>query len=204
MTASRSDQRFEARPAQLAAISFIGSVVVQIIWRMAIAPAILGNIDPSSDMPPRDRATLALGLLCGAAIMAIGMALLSRALGGTSGYALSQWAVGSASLGLVLLATNIALLFAKSHFLGLIYVFAVLTSASWILACVSCYRARVLKWSALATGILAGVCGASIVSGAFIVFVMSLSLLPLAIGLILRTRRTTSTVTAPGVRPDIA
>ena len=204
MSGSNTGRLIKARPAQLAATAFIGSVVVQIVWRVGIAPAILGNIDPSSDMPPRDRATLALGLLCGAVIMAIGLAFLSRALSGTISYNLSQWAVGLGTLGVGLLATNIAMLFAKSHFLGLFYVFAVLTTASWILACISCYRARVLKWSAVATGILAGICGASIVSGAFIVFVMSLSLLPLAIGLILSTRKAVRPVTAAGVRPDVA
>ncbi len=204
MRASSSGQRLEARPARVAATALIGSIVAQLVWRTAIAPALLGSIDPASDMPPRQRATLALGLFCGAAIAAIGLALLSRALSATNGHNLSRWAAGSAILGATLLATNIALLFANVHFQGLFLPFALLTTGSWVTTCIACYRAGILRWSALATAALGTLAAVGILVGTFIIFVMSLSLLPLSMGLLFRTRQLASPLAPSSVRPDIA
>jgi len=170
--------------ARLAGAVIIGGFVASTIWRMILAPVLLGDFNPAA-MPPHRRAVLALGLLISAFITACGLAVLGHALRGTPAGRLVAGAAYAAFAGAALLAVNIGMLLAGADFLGLFLAFAFLTTGSWIVTSVALFRDGILRWSVLGTAILAALAMLSLVAGPMIIFIMFVATLPMAIGLLL-------------------
>ena len=169
--ATTADDRTDARTVRPADGILLGGLAASLVWRILLAPALLGEFD-SAAMPGDQRALLALGLL-------------ARALQATG----AGRAAAASFVGAALLALQIGLLFAGGEFLGLFRVFGFLTTGAWLVAGVALLRAGILRWSALATALLGTLALASLLVGAMIIFVMFSATLPLAVGLLLRRQR---------------
>jgi hypothetical protein len=175
---------------RLAGAILIGGFVASIIWRIILAPVLLGDFSPVA-MPPHQRAALALGLLVSALVAASGLAVLAHALREAHAGRLVAGAGYAAFAGAALLAVNIGMLSVGADFLGLFLVFAFLTTGSWIVTSVALFRDGILHWSALGTAILAALAMLSLVTGATVIFIMFVTTLPMAMGLLLWRPRTT-------------
>jgi len=173
----------DARRIRIAGAILLGGLIASLVWRMALAPALLGSFDPR-DMPLHQRAMLALGLLVSALISASSLATLSRTLGESNARRVILIAGIAAFAAAGLLAVNIVLLLAGIDFLGLFLAFAALTTGSWIAVGAALVRAGTLKWGGLITAILSALAMATLVSGATIIFIMFIATLPMAIGLL--------------------
>jgi len=189
MVATRNDT-LAVRGVRLAGAVLIGSVLATVVWRVILAPVILGDFNPAN-MPVHQRGILALGLLAASLITAIGLGILARALQERSMHRLVTGACCAAFAGAALLAANIVILLAGGNFLGLFFVYALLTTGSWIATSVALFRGGILKWSVLPTAILSVLAMLSLVTGATVIFVMFVATLPMAVGLLLRRQRST-------------
>ena len=172
----------------------LAGLAASLLWRPFLAPAVLGDFDPAA-MPGPQRGVLALGLLASALLAATGLACLARALRP----AVVARAITAASVlafaGTAVLAAQIVLLLTGGATLALFTLFVVLTTSAWMLSSVALVRAGILTWSGLLTALLSALALASLLLGAFVIFLMFLATLPLALGLL---RRWSDAVTATG------
>lgn len=170
---------------RLAGTLIMLGIIIAVVWRVAIAPAVLGDFDPA-DMPHRDRAFLSIGNIGVAILFAFAMSIISQQLEGASTERLARTA-SVISLGGAVMATfgTIGLIWTEAAIYGL-DVYVVCTGLAWALcgyAIFQRYRGG-LGWAALVTGVVYGIAAVAIFAGAFIIFIMTVAALPLAIALI--------------------
>jgi len=178
-----------------AGVLLLTGLAASLVWRFFLAPALLGDVN-SAAMPGHQRGLLALGLLASALITASGLASLAATLRPARVGQIITGASIAAFVGTAVLVVQIVLLLTGGNFLGLFDIFAVLTTGAWIATSMALVRAGILKWSGMLTALLSALAMASLLAGAFIIFIMLLATLPLTIGLLLR-RSAAIAATAP-------
>lgn len=171
---------------RLAGILIVLGVLGAIVWRVGVAPAVLGAFD-STDMPHHDRAFLAIGNILVAAAFVGAIEVLS----GLCSKPAAQRAARGARycvLGAAICAVTGAIGLIWWQFaVNIVTLFSVLLAAAWVLIGVACYRqfGGAIGWIAVVSGVIYSVAAAAIViADIHIVFVMTLSVLPLAICLL--------------------
>ena len=174
--------------ARLAGGLLLGSIVTLFAWRLVIVEAILGPINPADDLLGTQRALLAGGLLVGSILAAIGFTLLARQLCQTTAGRLAQIGQYASQAAPAVLALGILGILVSPAFQILFTAYAALATGSWIVFGLALWRAGLLRWLGLITGVLGAAMLILILAGAFIIFIMSGALLPLGLGLLLRRR----------------
>jgi hypothetical protein len=163
----------------------LAGILVAIVWRVAVAPAVLGDFDPS-DMPHRDRAFLSIGNVFISLTFAAALWLIAGLLHETRFERLARLGglFGFAAAAIGALAT-VGLVWWQAAIFGLdLYVFCmgVAWAATGYAAFVAFAGPR--RWAALATAVAYALAAAAIFLGAFIIFVMTIAALPFAIALV--------------------
>lgn len=170
---------------RLAGVLVILGILSAMVWRIGVAPAVLGSFD-SSDMPHHDRAFLAIGNILVAAAFTGAIALLS-------GLCTAPAAQRSAhlarlcSLGAAACATLGAIgLIWWQDAVNVVILFSVLMAVAWALIGYALYQQfrGGIGWLALVTGVVYALAAAAIVAGAHVIFVMTIAVLPLAVALL--------------------
>jgi hypothetical protein len=186
---------------RLAGGLLIGSIVALFSWRLVIVEAILGDINPADNLPAIERDVLASGLLVGSILATIGLTLLARQLRPTSAGRWAQIGQYTCQAAPVVLALGMIGTLLDPVFQILFTAFAALTTASWFIFGLALWRAGVLRWLGLLTAMLGVVMLVLVLTGSFIIFIMSGALLPLGLGLLLhRQPQATTRVQVAGSR----
>lgn len=161
--------------------------IVDIVWQLLIAPAILDNHSVEY-MPATQRAVSAIGLLAGAVLTVVGQVILARALRRTR----SGWLVASASyaalIGMNVLTVGFLVRLADPQSVLPLWVFFFLTTGSWIVTSAVLISGGILRWSALASAVLSVLTIIAILeAGAPFIVIWApfifIALLPMAAGL---------------------
>jgi hypothetical protein len=170
---------------RLAGALILLGVLFALIWRMAVAPAVLGDFDPT-EMPHRERAFLSFGNVGTAALFCVALFIIHRWHAGTPTARLAQAGAVCAAIGaLAALLATIGLIWTNTAIYGLA-AFVVLSGAAWAMSGYATFRRSrgVVGWTALLAGTVYALAAAAVFAGAYIVFIMTLATLPFAIALI--------------------
>jgi hypothetical protein len=191
---------------RLAGLTVLAGIIFALAWRIAVAPAVLGDFDPAS-MPHRDRAFLSIGNVAVAALMAVALVVLLRLDMAERSRRFARAGAGLAVLGaFAALAGTVGLLWWHAAVVAL-SVYVLCAGTAWALigyAMFHEYRG-VVGWTALATAVVYVMAVAVIFAGGFVIFLMTVGAAPFAIGLIAcpaRHRHTPDISSATLVRPS--
>ena len=164
--------------------AIILGIVGAIVWRIVVAPAVLGDFEPA-DLAHRDRAFLSIGNVFVGLLFALALAALSGMTRARSARLsmVSLWsALIAAGCGVV---GTVVLIFAHAG-VPILYGYALFEGIAWLcggIAVWRCYGGGV-GLTGLVTGLLYGAAAVAIFAGAYLIFVMTVAALPLAVALI--------------------
>lgn len=170
---------------RLAGILVLLGIIFAVVWRVAIAPAMLGDFDPA-DMPHRDRAFLSIGNVGVSLLFATALWIVSRTHAGTSTERLARAAAAISAAGAAMAFVGTVGLIWSEAPIHALEAYVVCTGIAWALSgCATFLRhGGGLGWAALLTGVVYAIAAVAVFAGAFIIFIMTVAVLPFAIALI--------------------
>jgi hypothetical protein len=188
----------------------LSGILIAVVWRVAGAPALLGDIDPET-IPHRERAVLSIGNVAVALLFAGAQWSLSRLFAGGRTGRLARASAISGTLAAVLATVGTLHLIWSHAGVYELNGYVVLMGMAWALvgyATFAEFRGRVGA-AALATGVVYLVACLAVFAGAFIIFVMTMAAAPFGIALVtakpLRScrSRTNDAISIPVVEPAV-
>ncbi len=164
--------------------AIILGILGAIVWRIVIAPAVLGDFVPA-DLPHRDRAFLSIGNVFVGLLFAVALAALSGVTRERSAR-LSLVSLWSAAVAAGCGVVGTAVLVFSHAGVPILYGYALFEGIAWLCGGLAIWRTcgGGVGLTGLITGLLYGAAAVAIFAGAYLIFVMTVAALPLAIALI--------------------
>ncbi len=170
---------------RLAGILLLVGMALAVVWRMAVAPAVLGDFDPAA-MPHRDRAFLSVGNVGVAVLFAIAIALIATMYLSAHNRRFARAAATLAISGAILATLGTVGLIWWHAPIVCLYGYSVCAALAWVVSGYATFREYrgALAWTALVTIAIYGLAVAVILMGGFAIFIMTVGAAPFAIALL--------------------
>jgi hypothetical protein len=164
----------------------LSGIIAALAWRIAVAPAVLGDFDPA-DMPHRDRAFLAVGNVITAGFFAVAQWFIADEARHRARHLARATVSLGAAAALCAAAGTIGLIFTNAA-QGLLVAYVLCTIAAWVCTGLAIWQTRrgAVGVTALLTAALYLVAGLAILGGARIIFLMTVSAAPIAVAMLVR------------------
>ncbi len=170
---------------RLAGILLLAGMAIAVVWRIAVAPAVLGDFDPAS-MPHRDRAFLSVGNVGVAVLFAIAISLLATMYLSAHNRHSARAAAALAISGAILATLGTVGLVWWHAPIVCLYGYGVCAALAWAVSGYATFREYrgTLAWTALVTIAIYGLAMAVILMGGFAIFIMTVGAAPFAFALL--------------------
>jgi hypothetical protein len=184
---SMSSTHVNIRFPRLAGVLLIVGVLAALIYRFFIVTAILGDVNSSASLSGYQRGMLNLGVVFAAIIVSVGLGVLLAFLRGTPTYRLALIGMACSVVASLLITLSFFLnVFSSGEDLVLFPVYILLTGVSFILFDIAFIRNGWLKWTSVTSIVLSVLFLAILLLGIHLIFFFYLSMLPVAIGLLVK------------------